>query len=94
MEGLFPSIHANQSQHYYTLENLLHFQSLGLNVFNHPWKYQLCISSYSIISSNSVHVSGGTGNWSIQNSYSRFALLDEGFWFLTILKFLESILHW
>ena len=30
---------ASQCQHCYTLENVFTFESLGVNAFNHSWKY-------------------------------------------------------
>ena len=38
---LLASWHTNQCQHYYTLEDPLPLEALGLNAFNHPWKYQV-----------------------------------------------------
>ena len=33
--------HSTQCQHYYTLESPLPLGALGLNVFNHPWMFQV-----------------------------------------------------
>ena len=38
---LLASSHSTQCQHYYTLESPLHLGALGLNAFNHPWKFQV-----------------------------------------------------
>ena len=38
---LLASSHTTQCQHYYTLETPLPLGTLGLNVFNYPWKYQV-----------------------------------------------------
>ena len=38
---LFASLCTNQCQLYYTLEKPLPLGSLGLNAFNHPWKFQM-----------------------------------------------------
>ena len=35
------SSHTTHCQHYYTLETPLPLGALGLNAFNHPWKYQV-----------------------------------------------------
>ena len=38
---LLASCHTTQCQHYYTLQTPLPLGALGLNIFNHPWMYQV-----------------------------------------------------
>ena len=38
---LLASSHSTQCQHYYTLQPPLPLGALGLNAFNHPWKFQI-----------------------------------------------------
>ena len=38
---LLASFHSTQCQHYYSLESPLPLGALGLNVFNHPWTFQV-----------------------------------------------------
>ena len=65
---LLASSHHNQCQYYYTLENPLPLGALGLNVFNHPWTYQVrFMFPPALVPSDSVQVSGRTcqGQFSI-----------------------------
>ena len=76
---LLVSSHSTQCQQYYTLESTLSLGALGLNAFNHLWiSGRLHVSSSSISSSGSVHVSGRTCQRSTQTVDSGGTMLDVG----------------
>ena len=74
---LLASLCTHQSA-FYTLENPLPLEALGLNAFNHPWIHTASSSS-SFSSPGSIHVLGRMCHRSVQISYSGGALLAGGF---------------